>query len=37
MITDEDLRAIRDSALAAWGITIAIIVVCMVVVKSVIY
>jgi t-SNARE complex subunit (syntaxin) len=37
MIRDEDLHSIRDSALAAWGITIAIIVVCMVVVKSVIY
>ena len=36
MITDKDLKAIRDSALAAWGLTIGIIVVVFVV-KSVIY
>jgi t-SNARE complex subunit (syntaxin) len=37
MINDDDLRAMRDSALAAWGLTIAIITVVFVVVKSVIY
>jgi t-SNARE complex subunit (syntaxin) len=33
MINDEDLRAIRNSACAAWGITIAVIVVIAVIVK----
>jgi len=37
MINDDDLRAMRNNALTAWAITIAVIVVCIVVVKSVIY
>jgi hypothetical protein len=36
MINDDDLRAMKDNALAAWGLTIGIIVVVFVV-KSVIY
>jgi|LauGreDrversion4_1035100.scaffolds.fasta_scaffold2497283_2 hypothetical protein len=34
MINDDDLKAMRDTALAAWAITIAIIAVVFVIVKT---
>lgn len=36
MITDDDLRAIRNNAVTAWALTVTVIVVVFVVVKSVI-